>query len=144
MQNDFPNEKPLYLSDKSYIQVLDFDEFPLVQDFIIEVRQTKSFGLHLYFHSVKLGQLASFPWWDRVDKSLRNYTAENIPLGSLQEPFDDTDQGWQILIFEHAGAVYILEGADPCCTKFHSWFCVSHDLYFKEWMRTIRCFNPAA
>ncbi|BCM92033.1 hypothetical protein IAD21_03912 [Abditibacteriota bacterium] len=141
------NEQALRLSDYNYgerLKELDLVAFPLVEDFTIKTKNTGSFGYHLYFHSDHAGHLASFPWWDNVEKDLPRYTSKDIPVGSLEWPFDDLEQGWQIVICEHKHFVYILEGGDPCCTEFYVWFRVPRQRYYREWMRLIREFNPEA
>lgn len=57
-------------------------------------------GLHLRFVSAQLGVLASFSWWDNVDDTMTR-VKEFIPLGTIDKPFEDADESWQILIWEH-------------------------------------------
>ncbi|MBV9470976.1 MAG: hypothetical protein JOZ57_17200, partial [Abitibacteriaceae bacterium] len=117
--------------------------FPLIEDFTIRLKQTGTFGVHLYFYSDKFGHLASFPWWDNVEQDLPRYTSKDIPVGDFKQPFDDLEQSWQILIFQDEKFVYILEGQEPCCTEFPVWFRVAREHYYDEWMRIIQEFNPA-
>ena len=142
----FHNEQALHLSRYGFgecLNKLDLLAFPLVEDFIIKLEQTGTFGIHLYFYSDQLGRLASFPWWDNVEKDLSSYTSSDIPVGDFDEPYSDLEQGWQIIIFEDENFVYIMEGQEPCCTEFPIWFRVTRDRYYNEWMRLIREFNPA-
>ena len=88
------------------------------------------------------GELASFPYWDNAERDMRHFVADDVPLGSIDEPVDDSDVDWQIVIFEHAGFVHILEGAAPRATKFDVWFRVPRDRYITEWARVIDQFNP--
>jgi hypothetical protein len=70
-----------------------------------------------------------------------------MSTGDLEEPigpFDDLEQGWQIIIFERDNYVYVMQGEDPCCTEYPIWFRVPRDCYFTEWMKLIRQFNPSA
>jgi len=141
----FRNQQPLRLPDCQYsehLRALDFASFPLVPDFTIKLKDTGTFGLQLYFHSDRLGHLASFPWWDRVDQDLQRYTLRDIPAGAVQAPYDDLEQGWQIVIFERGEHTYVLQGEEPCCADFFIWFRVPRARYLEEWIRLIRQFNP--
>lgn len=147
MGERFRNQQPLHLPDnryRNYLCELDLVSFPFVHDFTVKLKKTNSFGFQLYFHSDSLGRLASFPWWDNVEKDLVGYMSNNIPVGNLQLPFDDLEQSWQIVIFEHEDYVYIMQGMEPCCIEFFAWFKVPRTRYFEEWSRVIRQFNPAA
>ena len=101
------------------------------------------FGQHVHFVSPSRGELASFPYWDNVERDMRHFLADDVPLGSIEEPVDDYDQDWQIVIFEHRGFVYVLEADTPHATEFDVWFRVPTDRYITEWARVIDQFNPA-
>ncbi|MEJ8553361.1 hypothetical protein [Tepidibacter sp. Z1-5] len=117
---------------------LDLDEFPLIDDFKIKIKYNGEYlGNHLYFINTQNEILASFPWWDHVDKDLINMNIENIPLGPINGAFDDLEQGWHIYIFEHNNYVYILEGEEPCCEEFEVWFKVNKEVYINEWIKKI-------
>ena len=134
-------------SDYDYakqIKTLDLSAFPLINDFTVQLRNAGEFGEHIDFTSKTWGLLARFPWWDNVEKDLPTWDATKIPLGTLNEPFDDCEQSWEIVIFETGGYVYVMEGDDPCCTEFPVWFRVEHERYVAEWLSVIRKFNPAA
>lgn len=115
------------------LQTLNLHDFPLVDDLYAEIRDFGStLGGHLFFLSKRLGELTSFPWWD-------NLTPQNLsldpPLGSFLEPFNDCEQGWQILIFEHDEFVYIMQGNDPGVEEFHTYFKITKGDYLSAWER---------
>jgi hypothetical protein len=56
---------------------------------------------------------------------------------AVEHPFDDLEQGWQILIFEHDERVFVLEGPEPLCHDFPVWFAVPRDEYFTAWRQVI-------
>src|SRR5947209_10882016 len=93
------------------LSALDLDSFPIVPDFAIELRESEETGQHIYYVSPSRGELAGFPYWDNAERDMRHFVAEDVPLGSIAEPVDDADADWQIVIFEHRGFVYVLEGA---------------------------------
>jgi hypothetical protein len=121
---------------------VDLSPFPVAADFSIELRDSEDYGQHLHFVSAARGELASFPYWDNVERDIRHFVAEDVPLGSIDEPVEESDIDWQIVIFEHRGFVYLLEGAEPHATKFDVWFRVPRDRYIAEWARVIDQFNP--
>lgn len=96
----------------------------------------------MHFVSATRGELAGFPYWDNVERDMRHFVSEDVPLSSMDEPFEDADADWQIVIFESGGFVYVLEGAEPHGTKFDVWFRVPLDRYITEWARVIDEFNP--
>jgi len=141
----FSNATPLELAVPDYVNALaavDLNAFPTISDFTIELRESENLGHHVYFVSPSPGELAGFPYWDNAERDMRHFVAEDVPLGSLTEPVDDADEDWQIVIFEHAGFVYILEGSEPHSTAFDVWFRVPRDRYIAEWARVINEFNP--
>ena len=75
---------------------------------------------------------------------MRHFVAEDVPLGSIDEPVVDADEDWQIVVFEHGGFIYVLEGREPHATDFDVWFRVPRDRYIEEWARVIDQFNPIA
>jgi hypothetical protein len=141
----FHNPEPLELTSSEYAEALtavDLDEFPLINDFTIDLRESEEFGQHVYFVSPTRGELASFPYWDNVERDMRHFVTEDVPLGPVDEPYEDSDIDWQLVVFERAGFVYVLEGAEPHATTFDVWFRVPLDRYIVEWARVIDEFNP--
>ena len=92
--------------------------------------------------SRKKGRLAYFPAWEHADRDLRHFTAADVPLGTMDIPYDDADDNWRIIIFEHKGFVYVLEADDPRAEDFKRWFRVARDRYLQSWAMLIDVFNP--
>ncbi len=141
----FSNPAPLQLPTSDYthaLQAVDLAAFPVIGDFAIELRESEDFGQHIHFISSSHGELASFPYWDNVERDMRHFVADDVPLGTIDEPVDDSDVDWQIVIFEHRGFVYVLEGGAPHATQFDVWFRVPRDRYIAVWVRVIDQFNP--
>ncbi|MHA2202756.1 MAG: hypothetical protein ACW991_03625, partial [Candidatus Hodarchaeales archaeon] len=67
----FENERILRLLSSDYrseLTKLDLEAFPIIDDFKVEIFNTKTFmGFHLRFTSKNLSVLTGFPWWDNVD-----------------------------------------------------------------------------
>jgi hypothetical protein len=141
----FSNGARLELGDPDYttsLQSVDLNDFPIIGDFTMELRESEEYGQHLHFVSPTRGELASFPYWDNVERDMRHFVPEDVPLGSMEEPVEDADVDWQIIIFENHGFVYVLEGSAPHTTAFDVWFRVPVDRYITERARVIDQFNP--
>lgn len=141
----FENAQPLELASADYwraLRDLELEEFPVVPDFAIELRPTEDLGHHVHYVSASAGDLASFPYWDNAERDMRHFAPEDVPLGSVEEPVDDADEDWQIVIFEHRGFVYVMEGNEPHTTDFDVWFRVPTARYLAAWASVIDQFNP--
>lgn len=118
----------------------ELDSFPCVGDFAVTL--SDSGDRHIEFTSAKRGRLASFPAWEHADRDLRHFTAADVPLGSMNDPFEDADEGWRIAIFEHQKFVYVLEADDPNAEDFPHYFRVPRDRYLAAWAAVIDVWNP--
>ena len=132
----FPNSLPRWK-----LSELNLKAFPEIEDFRIATFKSKGYGYHLAFKSPAHGVLTSFPWWDHVDKDMAKGIQE-IPMGTIQNPFYDLEQGWQLLIFLHEDQIYILQGKEPGDNNFQTWYRVDLDRYLSEWNRVREKFKP--
>lgn len=111
----YKNEKLLRLKESQCyadsFKELDLSSFPVINDFEIRLyNQRGRLGWHLKYYSDSLGILSSFPWWDNVYKDLIGMTIDEIPIGSIDNPYDDLEQGWQLVIWQKRNYIYIIEG----------------------------------
>ena len=113
-----------------------------IADFKVELRELEDAGKLLHFVSDSRGELAWFPAWENADRDLRHFTASDVPIGSIAEPYDDCDDGWRIVIFEHGGYVYVFEDDRPKGTRFPRRFRVPRDRYFLAWATVMHQSNP--
>jgi len=90
----------------------------------------------IVFASTARGELARFPAWERADRDLRHFVADDIPTGTRAIPFEDVDEAWRIEIFEEDGYVYVRENDDDGVR-------VPRDDYFAAWESLIARYNPA-
>jgi hypothetical protein len=137
----FKNPAPL----RAHADALDelaLDGFPIIDDFALTLADTHDSGKHVEMASALLGRLAGFPGWDHADRDLRHLTPGEVPLGTIDTPFDDREEDWRMLIFEHAGWVYVLEGTAPNASDFTVYFRVPTARYFQAWAALIDTFNP--
>ena len=121
---------------------IDLATIPLVSDFGIELRQLEDLGQIIHFFSPTRGELAWFPAWEHAERDLRHLNPTDVPLGSIDEPFDDHDEGWRIVIFEYAGFIFIFEDDRPNGTRFPRRYRVPRDKYVFAWAALINEFNP--
>ena len=132
----FENEAPLQLASSTYkreLSTLDLDRFPEIHDFQMRLSGAKSLtDQHLQFISPTLGVLASFPWWDDANNSFFHRPGFHL-FGPIDDPFSDTDQGWQILIWKHQDYIYVMEGEEPNCRDFSVWFKVHESHFINQW-----------
>ncbi len=118
----------------------ELDSFRTIPDFAVAVSDAPD--RHLEFRSASRGRLAHFPAWEHADRDLRHFTASDVPIGSIDDPFDDADDGWRIAIFEHRGFVYVLEGDSANADDFPRYFRVPGERYLQAWAALIDTYNP--
>ena len=121
---------------------LDLTTIPLISDFGIELRQLEDLGQIVHFVSPTRGELAWFPAWEHAERDLRHLNPADVPLGTVDDPYDDRDDGWRIVIFEEAGFVYILEDDRPNGTFFPRRYKVPRDHYLRAWALLLHGNNP--
>lgn len=74
-----------------------------------------------------------FPWWDDPEGDLGRWTLEDIPIGTLDEPYFDTDQCWRILIWQVGGVVYIASGSSDEEGLYGTFLSVAEERYRVAW-----------
>jgi len=121
---------------------IDLARVPTVEDFAIELRELEDCGKIVHFVSGIGGELAWFPAWEHADRDLRHFVASDVPLGDIDNPFDDRDEGWRIVIFEHGGFIYIFEDDRPNGTRFPRRYRVPRERYLWAWAALINEHNP--
>ncbi|HEY0142717.1 MAG TPA: hypothetical protein VGF48_17590 [Thermoanaerobaculia bacterium] len=131
---------PLSLPSERDLSAVALDGFPVIDDFAVRV--TEDDARVIEFTSATHGPLASFPAWEAADRDLRHFTPSDVPLGTIEEPYDDRDDGWRIVIFEHAGWIHVLEGDNPNAKTFQTYFRVRRARYVQAWAALIDFFNP--
>ncbi|HTI14315.1 MAG TPA: hypothetical protein VL461_07055 [Dictyobacter sp.] len=145
------NEMPLFW-DTENMEDLALHTFPLIEDFEVllekmeivpeqsKERKRCPFGYQICFFSAPRGYIATFPWWDHVEKDLR-CEGFSIPLGTLNQPYSDLEQGWIISIATDDYFVYVVEGDFDRTINdhfHHTWFKVPKERYLSQWQKTIQ------
>jgi hypothetical protein len=118
------------------------DDVPVVHDFVVRLVDHDEGGKHVEFASASRGRLAGFPAWEHADRDLRHFITADVPFGTVDEPYDDRDEEWRIVIYEDGGWVYVAEGDHPNASRFTSRFRVLRERYFGAWTALIDEYNP--
>jgi hypothetical protein len=114
----------------------NLDAVPVADNFRVELLDR-----HLELTSNNR-RIAWFPAWENADRDLRHFVPADVPLGTLDAPFEEDDEAWRIRIFEHAGWIYILEADSALATEFPRQWRVRREQYLEAWARVISQFNP--
>ncbi len=136
------NVNPLLLQDNPYngtvatkdvLKKIELEKFPLVEDIRLVVKNTDILGERLYYQSDEHGIIATFPWWDNIREYIKKEKIQNPLYGSLEIPFEDIEQSWNVIIFLKGDFVYFLEGNDEEYKEYYLYYKVPKDKYDKEW-----------
>jgi hypothetical protein len=120
----------------------DLDDAARITDFYLTLVDYPEGGLHIEMMSRTRGHLAGFPSWDHADRDLRHFTPADIPLGTDEEPFEDADEAWRIVILERGKDVFILEGDAPR-GELTRRYRIPREQYRAAWEDLIREYHPA-
>jgi hypothetical protein len=118
------------------------DEFPDAQDFTVELTV---WGKDQGVESLNLAFIVSSPatriqwsWWSEPVDKIRSWTVADIPRGTVEKPYYDTDQGWNILVWQLDDHIFVAEGDGEWDEEGHQntyarWFKVSREMYDAGW-----------
>lgn len=150
------NEKPLVIKRmaggyKADFQHAPLENFPIIEDFEIRLENTKVSGkslsgYHLYFFSPLRGFLVGFAGFPSKHFERELIRDEfRIPLGDIQQPYYDFEQGWEMTIAEKDAYIYIAHGDfdAPVDDGYHTWFKVDKSRYIAEWQKAIQACKTA-
>ncbi|MCU1229303.1 MAG: hypothetical protein JWO97_2187 [Acidobacteria bacterium] len=147
MNNRFRNPRPLRLAGDEMadaLETIDLNGIPVVDDFTVQLREVDDeHGSHVDFVSASHGLLTTFPAWDHAERDLRHFNPTDVPLGTLEQPYEDADDEWRIVIFAKHAYVYVFEADAPRAQSFPRFFRVTRDRYFEQWAQLLALFNPA-
>jgi hypothetical protein len=118
------------------------DDFADAQDFIVE--------LMIWAHddgveSLDLTYVVSSPairicwaWWSEPVEKIRAWTVTDVPCGTVEKPYHDSDQGWNIMIWQMDDQIFVAEGdgewdEERGQTIYRRWFKVSRKLHDAGW-----------
>ena len=97
------------------------DSFPVAENFGIEIFPDPSVsGCGLRFADAGLDSTIEFPWWTSVEGDLRAWSISDVPVGSVEDPYVDLEQAWQVLIWRADDWVFLMEGDGE--DVFRVWF----------------------
>jgi hypothetical protein len=127
---------------------LDLGSFPRADEFVVEASDNGSSQdpwTELRYVVPSWDLTVNFPWWDKSTAEMREWGLQDIPLGSIESPYWDWDQGWRLLIWEAGEEVFIMEGdgtdRDDEPPIYERWFAVPGRLYRSAWQTAIDGFR---
>jgi hypothetical protein len=118
------------------------DEFPEAHDFTVELTV---WGEDRGEESLNLAYIVSSPatricwgWWSQPVARIRAWTLADIPCGTIEAPYFDSDQGWNILVWQMDDQIFVAEGDGEWDEErnqdtYTRWFKVSRELYEAGW-----------
>ncbi|MEV4513439.1 hypothetical protein AB0K00_31265 [Dactylosporangium sp. NPDC049525] len=118
------------------------DEFPDAHDFTVELTM---WGKDQGVESLNLAYIVASPatrirwvWWSEPVDKIRAWTVADIPRGTLEKPYYQSDQGWNIVVWQLDDQIFVAEGdgerdADREQNTYTRWFRVSRELYDAGW-----------
>ncbi len=111
-------------------------EYPVVEGFAVRLVDQGYYGMLPRFFDGTGRDLGGFAWGNWMDVQMRFWTADDIPVGTVEKPFYDDEEGWWLKIRSDDGFVFVLEGEhdrDPVQIRFR----VPRDEYFDAWLNAI-------
>ena len=117
--------------------MLDLSNVPAIDDFFITLKDRL-----VEFVDGNGRRLAWFPAWENADRDFKHFIPSDVPLGTIDNPYEDFDDEWRIAILEYDGFVYVLEADDPHAESFPRRFRVPRDAYLRAWAAVIDEYNP--
>jgi hypothetical protein len=113
------------------------DEFPEARDLVVEF-STSEYGLNLTYTVPSLGIVMPWGWLKETDAEMRAWTLADVPDGTVTEPYHDSDQGWNIMLWQQDDHVFVAEGdggwdEERDSNTYTRWFKVPRELYFAAW-----------
>jgi hypothetical protein len=120
-----PEQEPLVLDDYRDIHTLNLDQFPHAESLSIQFEDETPILM-----ADGLGLRLALPWWDRSDLERRARGGRGAPFGDPDDPFEEEEQGWRLVIWRSGEMIYVLAGDEAV---FRVWFSVTFEQYLSAW-----------
>jgi hypothetical protein len=111
--------------------------FPPTAGFSVRLVDQGYFGMLPRFFDDAGRDLAGFAWGSWMDVAMRSWAERDIPVGVPGLPFSETEERWDLVIWQDGGQVFV-EEADPDRHRETVRFTVPRDDYFAAWHEAIR------
>lgn len=81
-------------------------------------------------------------WWTEPVDKIRDWTLADIPRGTVEDPYYESDQGWNLLVWQMDDDVFVAEGDGERDEQrdqntYVRWFKVSRKLYEAGWIAAL-------
>ena len=120
-----PEQEPLVLHDYRDIHTLNLDQFPRAESLSIQLEDETPI---LVADSLRLR--IALPWWDRSELERWAHGGRGAPFGDPDDPFEEEEQGWRLVIWKSGEMIYVLAGDEAV---FRVWFSVTFEQYLSAW-----------
>src|SRR5690349_12338428 len=92
----------------------DPEEFPEAHDFTVELtiwgEDRGEESLHLAYLVSSPAIVICWGWWNEPVSKVRSWTVADIPCGTIANPYYDSDQGWNSVVWQMDGPIFVREG----------------------------------
>jgi hypothetical protein len=127
----------LVVRDNRDLDAVDVSVFQAVSGFTVRLIDTETFGKHIALFDGGGTQLAGFPWLDHADAELVGLF-EQIRDATVEAPFQDMEQSWEILIWRKGADFFVLQGDGEEYGEFDVAFRVPADAFIAAWTAAAR------
>jgi hypothetical protein len=119
----------------------DTQEFPEARDFTVELTPSE-YGLRLAYIVSCPPIVVEWGWVKATDAEIRASTIADLLCGTLKRPYHDSDQGWNIMVWQMDNCVFIADGdgvwdEERDSNTYTTWFKVSSELYYAAWTKAL-------
>jgi hypothetical protein len=124
----------LTIEDFRDLASIDPAQFQASSSFTVDLAARLSgSGTVLRFVDPALDVVIEFSWWDNPEEDLSRWTLEDIPIGTLDQPYYDAEQCWQILIWRVGDVIYIASGGSDEEDLYDTFLSVAAERYRAAW-----------
>ena len=132
-----PSPKVVVRSADREVGAIDLSVFQPVSGFAVRLYDSEPFGKHLGLFDGAGASLAGFPWLDQADAHLTDLF-EEVRDATVEAPFHDMEQSWEILIWRKGADFFVLEGSGEASGEFEVAFRVPADVFIAAWIAAAR------
>lgn len=125
----------MHISEDADLRSIDTSSFPLCGAFEIEFDVAIEFPVPKFVDR-SMGLEIEFSWWAKSVAQVGLMGEGDIPLGSAESPYWDSDQGWHMLIWGIDEMVYIAQGGEYV-ERYENYAAVPRSKYIAAWKRVV-------
>ena len=112
------------------------EPWPTITDIRVDPLPTEHFGIQMVWRSATHGVIATFPWWDNLERNARLNAPDWWPVGTESDHYVDAEQDWVFESRADAQFVYVVEGLD--IATYERRYRVRRDVFLAAWRDGVR------